>query len=78
MSSFGTENIHCPEETATFFKKVIRYSHFHLLCFLLIYFEMLCFIQIGDSTLNLVIYTVSERLSASNRLLQYFIIINFL
>lgn len=67
MLSFGTENIHCAEEI-TFFEKVIRYSHFHLLCFLLIYFEMPCFIQIeGDSTVNLdAICTVSKRLSSSN------------
>jgi len=54
MSSFGTENIQCIEEIIADFKKVIRSSHFHLLCFLVIYYKMPCFIQIeGDSTINL-------------------------
>lgn len=54
MLRFGVENIPCTEKIITFFEKVIRYSHFHLLCFLLIYFEMPCFFQIeGDSTINL-------------------------
>lgn len=67
MLSFGTENIHYTEEII-FSKKVVRYSHTYLLCFLLIYFEMPCFIQIErDSTVNLdIVCTVSKRLSASN------------
>lgn len=75
MLSYGVENIPCTEKIITFSKKVIRYSHFHLLCFLLIYFETPCFIQLGDSTINLdAICTASKRLSSSHWYLQHFII----
>lgn len=73
MLSFGVENIPCTEKIITFCKKVIRYSHFHLLCFLLIYFEMPCFIQVeGDSTINLdAICTASKRLSLISTAFYY-------